>query len=84
MPKGCGTPWSRTIIRRSFKNVCSKMGVQIHFSFKGSNIFKNLLVAPKDRDNIPQKSGVIYRLKYDKVDCEEEYIGSQQRLLGKG
>ena len=30
---------------------------------------------PKDRDNILQKSGVIYRFRYGRVDCDEEYIG---------
>ena len=32
----------------SFKNICSKQGIQVHF--KGGNTIKNLLVIPKDKD----------------------------------
>ena len=35
------------------------MGVQVHF--KAGNIIRNVLVVPKDKDNITQKSGGIYR-----------------------
>ena len=42
--------------------------------FKGGNTIKELIVHPKDKDNILQKSGVIYRYKYGRVDCEEECI----------
>ena len=36
---------------------------------------KDLLVNFMDRDTILKKSGVTYRYKCGKVDCEEEYIG---------
>ena len=34
-----------------------KIGVEVHF--KGGNTFRNLMVAPKDKDNIAQVIGVI-------------------------
>ena len=40
-----------------------------------------LLVHPKDRDNILQKSGVIYRFKCGRVDCKDEYIGESGRTF---
>ena len=46
---------------------------QIHF--KGGGTIKNLLVAPKDKDPMLKKNGVIYRYKCDRVECDEEYIG---------
>ena len=65
----------------SFKNVCGKAGVEVHF--KGGNTIRNLLVAPKDRDKITQKSGVIYRLMCTHAGCEEEYIGELARTFGE-
>ena len=44
---------------------------------------KSLLVAPKDQDPILKKSGVIYRYKYGRVDCDEEYIGESSRAFGE-
>ena len=46
---------------------------------KGGHIIKDLLVAPKDKDPLLKKSGVIYRYKCDRVDCDEEYIGESAR-----
>ena len=46
--------------------------------------FKNLLMAPKDQDPIQKRSGVIYRYKSDRVECDKEYIGESQELLGRG
>ena len=51
--------------------------------FKGGNTIKNLLVAPKDQDPILKKSGVIYRYRCDRVDCDEEYIGESSRVFGE-
>ena len=36
-------------------------------------------MAPKDKDPILKKSGVIYRYKCDRVHCDEEYIGESAR-----
>ena len=52
-------------ISESIKKTCSKHGVQAYF--KGGNIIKNLLMAPKDQDTILEKSGFIYRYKCDRV-----------------
>ena len=65
-------PYSKGI-GESFKNICRKYGIQVYF--KGGKTIKNLLVSPKDKDNIKKKSNVIYWLRCDKIDCEEEYIG---------
>ena len=42
-------------------NVHCKVGIWVHF--KGQNTIRNFLVAPKDKDKITQKSGVIYMFK---------------------
>ena len=56
-------------ISDSIRKTCSKHGVQVYF--KGGNTIKNLLVAQKTK--IPsRKSGVIYRYKCDRVECNEE------------
>ena len=44
---------------------------------------KNLLMAPKDQDPIQKKSGVIYRYKCGRVECDEEYIGESSRTYGE-
>ena len=41
------------------------------------------LVAPKDKDPILKKSGVIYRYKCDMVECDEEYIGESSKTFGE-
>ena len=57
------------------------MGVQVHF--KEGNAIKNLLVTPKDKDNITLKSRVIYRYKCDRLESDEEYIGQSARTFGE-
>ena len=42
-----------------------------------------LLMAPKDQDPIQKRSGVINRYKYDRVECDEEYIGESSRIFGE-
>ena len=61
----------------SCKNICRKHGVEVYFKV-GSTI-KDLLVHPKDKDTILQKSGVIYRYRCGRVGCEDEYIGESDR-----
>ena len=63
------------------KNICRKHGVGMFF--KGGHTVKDLLVHPKDRDTILQKSGVIYMYKYGRVDCEEEHIGESCRTFAE-
>ena len=45
----------------NFKRSCNKQGIQVYF--KGTNIVKQLLMAPKDKDPRLTKSSVIYRYK---------------------
>ena len=51
--------------------------------FKGANTIRELLVYPEDKDNILKKSGVIYRYKCSRVDCEDEYIGESGRTFAE-
>ena len=65
----------------SIKRSCKKYGVQVHF--KGGLTIKNLLMAPKDKDHILKKSGVIYRYRCDRVVCDEEYIRESARTFAE-
>ena len=73
-------PYERGL-SESLKKVCSKHGVQVYF--KGGTTIKNLLIVPKVQDPIQKKSGVIYRYKYGRVECDEEYIGESSRTFGE-
>ena len=53
---------------------------QVHF--KGDSTIKDLLMAPKDKDSITSKGGVIYRYRCDHPGCTEEYIGETGRTYG--
>ena len=64
-------------VSESLKKICGKHGVQVYF--KGGHTIKSLLMTPKDQDPILKKSGVIYRYKCGRVDCNEEYIGESSR-----
>ena len=66
---------------RSEENTCQKYGVQVQF--KGGQTIKDLLMAPKDKDPINNKSGVIYRFKCSEDGCEEEYIGESARTFAE-
>ena len=68
-------------LSESFKNTCKKYGIQLYF--RGGKTIRNLLVAPKDKEHIFQKSGIIYRFKCDRVECDEEYIGESARTFGE-
>ena len=63
----------------SYKNICRKHGIEM--CLKGGNTIKELLVHPKDKDIILQKSEVIIRYKCGRVDCKEEYIGEPGRTF---
>ena len=68
-------------LNESMKNICSKHGVQVHY--KGGNTIKGFLMAPKDKDHITMKSGIIYRFKCQRVDCDDEYIGESSGMFGE-
>ena len=59
------------------KRTCNKFGVQVFF--KGGQTIRSLLMAPKDKDPITNKSGVIYRYKCSEHGCNEEYIEESAR-----
>ena len=40
-------------------------------------------MAPKDKDHITKKSGIIYRFKCDRLECDEEYTGEIARTFGE-
>ena len=64
------------MLSESFKKVCINHGVQVYF--KGGTTNKNLQMTPKDQDPMKKRSGVIYRYKCDRVECDEEYIGESK------
>ena len=68
-------------LSESIKNVCRKHGVQVHC--KGGNTINSLLMTFKDKDPITKKSGIIYRYKCNRVDCDDEYIGESSRTFGE-
>ena len=68
-------------VSESLKNTCNKHGIQVYF--KGGSIIKSLLMSPKDKDPIFKKSGVIYRFKCGRVDCDEDYIGESSRTFAE-
>ena len=68
-------------LSESVKKKCSNYGVQVYF--RGGTTIKNLLMAPKDKDPMMKKSGVIYSYKCGRVDCDEEYIGESSRTFGE-
>ena len=55
-------------LSESIKKACSKHGVQAYF--KGGMAIKNLLMVPKDKNPFLKKSGVIYRYKCNRVECD--------------
>ena len=52
-------------------------------TLKEGNTIKSLLMAPKDKDPITKKSGIIYRFKCNRVECDDEYIGESSRKYGE-
>ena len=57
-------------LSESYKRTCKKYGIEGHL--KGGHTIKDLLMAPKDKDPILKRSGVIYRFKCGRVDCDHE------------
>ena len=52
-------------------------------SFKGNSTIKNLLVSPKDKDPMANKSGTIYWFQCGDITCDDEYIGETSRTIGE-
>ena len=68
-------------LSESMKNIDKKYGIQVHF--KSGKTLKDELVAPKDKYHMTNKSGIIYRFKCNRLDCDEEYIGVTTRTFGE-
>ena len=66
-------------LNESVKNICGQIGILVYF--KGRNTIRSPLVAPKDRHNITQQRGLVYRYNYDRLECYEEYIGEHARTF---
>ena len=68
-------------LSETIKNIGKKYGMQVHF--RSGKTLKDEVVAPKDKDHITNKSGIIYRFKCDRLECDEEYIGETARTFGE-
>ena len=68
-------------LSESMKNIGKKYGIQVHF--KSGKILKDELVAPKDKDHMTNKIGIIYRFKCNRLDFDEEYIGETAKTFGE-
>ena len=68
-------------LSETFKNICKRYGIQVHF--KSGKTIKDELVAPKGQDHVTKKSGIIYRYKCDRLECNRECIGETARTFGE-
>ena len=50
-------PYTEGLVE-SYKTICGKYGVQVYF--KGGNTLKNLLMFPKDKEEMTKQSNIIY------------------------
>ena len=66
---------------KSITKICSRYGIQTHF--KDNHTIENLLVFPKDKDSMANKSGAIYWFQCRDLACDEEYIGETFRTFGE-
>ena len=62
------------------KKKCNNYGLKV--CFRGGTTIRNLLMAPKDKDPMLKKSGVLYSYKCGRVECDE-YIGESSRTFGE-
>ena len=58
-----------------------KHGVAVHF--KGGQTLKNILVSPKDKDDMAKKNSIIYSYSCEGIHYEEGYIGESGRTFGE-
>ena len=72
-------PYTRGLSER-FKKTCNSLGIQVNS--KGRNNIFTFLMAPRDKDNICQKSGAIYQFKCPHMEYPEEYIVESGRTFG--
>ena len=65
----------------SIKNIGKKYGVAVYF--KGNRTLKNILVSPKDKDEMANNSSIIYSYCCGEIGCDEEYVGESGRTFGE-
>ena len=53
------------------------------YIFKGNRTLKNILVSPKDKDEMANKSSIIYSYYCGEIGCDEEYVGESGRTFGE-
>ena len=61
----------------------SVVGMAYRPTFKGSNIIRNFLVSPKDKEPVVNQSEAIYWFQCGDLCCDDEYIGETTRTFGK-
>ena len=66
---------------KSIKMICSRYGIQTHF--KGTSTIKNLLVSPKDKDPMANKSEAIYWFQCGHLICDDEYMWETSRTFAE-
>ena len=81
---GTSTQWSHTPRSLAKKLGIYGAGLGFREHFEGDNNIRNIFIAPKNMDNITQKSGVIYMFKCDLMVSKMEYIGKLAGNFGKG
>ena len=79
--KGCIVIHYTQDLCESIEKICSRYDKQTHF--KGNSMIKNLLVSPKDKDPMENKSGAIYCFQCGDLACDEEYIEDTSRTFGE-
>ena len=65
----------------SIKKFCGRYGIQTHF--KGGRTIKNLLVSPKNKEQMVNQNGAIYSYQRGDLGCNDEYIGETSRTFGE-
>ena len=63
------------------KNICRRHGIDLHF--KGNNTIRQLLVHPKDNDDILKKEWGDIQVQCDRWDCGVEVIGESGRKFAE-
>ena len=66
---------------KSIKRIYSRCGIQTHF--RGNTTIKNLLVSPKDKDPMVNKSEAIFWFQCGDLTYDDEYIGETCRTFGE-
>ena len=66
---------------KSITKISGRYGEQTHF--KGNSTIKNLLVSPRDKDSMVNKSAAMYWFQCSDLTCNDEYIGEISRTFGE-